>query len=190
MYIAERSNNFIRLFNFVEIEFKFESVKGHLNLGLFNPKLQPQTFQPWIFEPWTFHPHGSKNHGWKVQCCKVYGWKVLDWKVRGWSLGLKSPGLRCPSTFFIWSSAENSIRVFLFLMRKTNLEYIHSCKKLRGDNADYYAKKSYLWGNRKADLAALVITPSSRTSHTRAATSRLVCPMLFFCKHLILVVNK
>ena len=45
---------------------------------------------------------------------------------------------------FILSNAENSITVFLFLTRKTNLEYIHSCKKLRGDNADYYAKKSYL----------------------------------------------
>ena len=75
-------------------------------------------------------------------------------------------------TVFILSSAENSLTVFLFLTRKTNLEYIHSCKKLRGDNADYYAKKSYLWGNRKADLAALVITPSSSSSHTRAATSR------------------
>ena len=29
----------------------FAKVEGHLNHGLFNPKLQPQTFQPRTFQP-------------------------------------------------------------------------------------------------------------------------------------------
>ena len=29
----------------------FKKVEGHLNSGLFNPKLQPQTFQPRTFQP-------------------------------------------------------------------------------------------------------------------------------------------
>ena len=29
----------------------FAKVEGHLNHGLFNPKLQPQTFQPQTFQP-------------------------------------------------------------------------------------------------------------------------------------------
>ena len=75
-----------------------QTVEGHLNPGLFNPKLQPQTFQSWTLQPrtfqsWFFEPWGWKLHGWKVR-----GWKVHGWKVWGWSLGLKSPGLKCPST--------------------------------------------------------------------------------------------
>ena len=29
----------------------FAKVEGHINQGLFNPKLQPQTFQPQTFQP-------------------------------------------------------------------------------------------------------------------------------------------
>ena len=33
-----------------------QKVEGHFKLGLFIPKLQPQTFQPRTFQPWAFQP--------------------------------------------------------------------------------------------------------------------------------------
>ena len=95
-------------------------VEGHFNPGLFDHKLQPQTFEPWTFQPWYLQPrifqpqtwvwkvwgwdvwgwkvHGWKVWDWKVQGWKVHGWRVRGWKVWGWSLGLKCPGLKFPST--------------------------------------------------------------------------------------------
>ena len=64
------------------------TVEGHLNPGLFNPKLQPQTpdfstmnFSIPDFSTMNFKPWGWNVWGWKVHSLKIHGWKVWDWKV-------------------------------------------------------------------------------------------------------------
>ena len=46
----------------------YSRVKGHANLGFFNPKLQPRTSQPQTFQSWTPQPQtpmGLKSSWWK-----------------------------------------------------------------------------------------------------------------------------
>ena len=78
-----------RIVRFITCCHKRLGVTGNSNPGLFNPKIQPQTFQSWT--PQTQTPMGLKS----------------SW-LKG--LGLKSLGLRCPARDFTVKCSNSTFK--------------------------------------------------------------------------------